>query len=166
MVNPSLRSHWFFLVAPLVVAVDLWVAHAAQGRFDRVLEAGLLFDLAVLVPSLYWLCYRNRGRRAAVRAAALACVGIWAAVKLVPADEQHLMHYVAPLRYVGLAALIALEAAVVIAIYRSVFAGNSAAQAAASAPEDLPPWAARLLAMEAALWRKAWLVIRRVFGRR
>ena len=100
-----------------------------------------------------------------MRAAALACVATWAAVKRVPADEQHLMHHVAPLRYVGLAALIALESAVVIAIYRSVFAGHSAAPAAASAPDNLPRWAARLMAMQAAFWRQAWPAIRRVFGR-
>lgn len=166
MNTQPLRLHWFFFVAPLVLAVDLVVGLSARGKFDRLLEAGLLFDLAVLVPSLYWLCYRKRGRRAVVRAAALACLGIWMALKVVPEPEQGLLNYVAPLRYVGLAALAWLELVVVMAIYKTVFKGGSVNQAVTQAPTDMPPWVARFLAMEAKLWLKAWGVIKRVFRKR
>lgn len=165
--NASLaRAHWFFLAGPLVVATDVLVALQARGQFDRVLEAGLLFDLAVIVPALYWLCYRDRGRRSAIRAAALACLGIWATLKLVPAAEQDLVTYVAPLRYVGLAVLVWLEFAVVLAIYRSVFGGRSTSEAVAAASRDLPPWQARIIALEAAFWRKVWSLLKRLFRAR
>lgn len=160
------RLHWFFLVAPLVVLADLYVAVSIRGAIDRLIEAGLLFDLAVLLPCLYWFCYRDRGKRAVVRAAAIACLGIWAALKLVPEAEQDLLHYVAPLRYVGLAALVWLELVVVVAIYRSVFKGGSAGEAAAQAPADIPPWVAKLLAMEASFWLKCWRSLKHLFGKR
>lgn len=165
MNTQHVRVHWFFLVAPVVVAIDLYVALSARGDFDRILEAGLLFDLVVLVPCLYWLCYRQRGKKAAVRAAALACLGIWAALKLVPEAERDLLNYVAPLRYVGLAALVWLELVVVLAIYKSVFKGASVSQVASQAPADMPPWVAKLLAMEAKFWLKVWGVIKRCFGK-
>jgi hypothetical protein len=165
--NPTtLRTHWFFFVAPLVAAINLYVGLSSRGEVDRLIEASLLFDLAVLLPCLYWLCYRRRGRQAMVRAAALACLGIWAALKLVPEPERELLNLVAPLRYVGLAALVWLELAVVVAIYRGVFKGGSVDQAVSQAPADMPAWMVRLVAREAAFWRKAWGALERLFRKR
>ncbi len=166
MTAHRIRQHWFFLAAPLVLATDLSVAVYARGSIDRTLEAGLLFDLVVLIPCLYWLCYRHRGRAALTRAAALACLGIWFALKLVPEPEQDLLFYVAPLRYVGLAALVWLELVVVVSIYRTVFKGGAVSDAVARAPVDMPPWLARLLALEARFWLKLWHFLRRVVGKR
>jgi hypothetical protein len=161
-----LRLHWFFFVAPLVLAADLYVGLSARGAIDRLIEAGLLFDLVVLVPCLYWLCYRQRGRKAVIRAAAYACLGIWVALKLVPEPERDLLNYVAPLRYVGLAALAWLELVVVVAIYKTVFTGGSVSQAVSQAPEDMPPWIAKLLVIEANFWLKVWGAIKRLLGKR
>jgi hypothetical protein len=124
-----------------------------------------LFGLVLLVPSLYWICYRECGKQAVIKAAALACLGIWAALKLVPASERDLLNYVAPLRYVGLAALIWLELVVVLAIYKAVFKGGSVAEAASRAPDEIPPWVAKLLAIEANFWLKVWGFIRRLLGK-
>lgn len=163
--NP-LRLHWFFLFAPLVLAVDLYVGLSARGQIDHLTEAGLLFDLVVLIPSLYWLCYRQRGKKAVIKAAALACLGIWAALKLVPEPERDLLNFVAPLRYVGLAALAWLELVVVLAIYRTVFKSGSVDEAISRAPADMPPWVVRLLAIEANFWRQVWGVVKRLLGKR
>ena len=162
------RTHWFFLVAPLIIAADIYLAFSFRGEISGPLEAGLLFDLAVLLPCLYWLCYRGRGRKAAIRAMALACLGIWAALKLVPESEHQFLGYVAPLRYLGIAVLVWLELAIILAIYRSIFKGGSPAEAAAcaQAAADLPPWLARLLVLEATFWRRVWETLRRFFGRR
>ncbi len=165
--NPSpLRTHWFFLAAPMILVAAVYAGLSSRGEIDRILEAGLLFDLVVLTPCLYWLCYRKNGRRAVTRAAALACLGVWVALKLVPESERQILEYVAPLRYVGLAALIWLELVVVVAIFRTVFRGGSAIDAAAHAPADIPPWVARLLAMEAKFWLKAWQLIKRTLGKK
>lgn len=161
----ALRAHWFWGIAPVVLALDFSVAMSARGSIDAVVELGLLFDLAVLLPCLYWLCYRRRGRQAIVRAAALGCLGIWLALKWVPEAEQDVLAMVAPLRWVGLAALVYLEAVVLLAVYRTVFRGGSVEQAAASAPPDMPPWVARLLALEARFWLRVWRWLRRLAGR-
>jgi len=166
MTYSSLRTHWFFLAAPLILAVNLYAALSSRGDISPLIEFGLLFDLAVLVPCLYWLCYRAQGRKAIIKAAALACLGIWIALKLVPEEEQWLLGYVAPLRYVGLAALIWLEVVVMVAIYRSVFKGNGVEDTAAKVAPDMPPWMVRLLAMEAAFWAKVWRTVKQWFGRR
>ncbi|MDT9001087.1 hypothetical protein RQP53_17545 [Paucibacter sp. APW11] len=158
----SLRKHWFLLLAPLIVAVDCHVGLSSRGAVDRLIEAGLLFDLAAVVPGLYWLCYRRRGRPALVRAVALACLGVWVALQLVPEPERDLLNYAAPLRYLGLAALFWFELALGLAVYRSIFKGASTEQALAQAPKDLPPWVAKLMALEAGLWRRAWSVIKRL----
>jgi hypothetical protein len=163
--NP-LRLHWFFLIAPLVLTADLYVGLSARGQIDHLTEAGLLFDLVVLIPGVYWLCYRQRGKRAVIKAAALACFGIWAALKLVPEPERDLLNYVAPLRYAGLAALAWLELVVALAIYRTVFKSGSVDEAISRAPTDMPPWVVRLLAIEANLWRRAWILIKRLIGKR
>lgn len=160
------RSHWFFFIAPLVMAADVFVGRSARGQVDWLIEAGLLFDLAVLLPCLYAVCYRAQGRKALLKAVALACLGIWVALRLVPEGERDLLAHVAPLRYLGLGALVLLEAAVVVGIYRAVFRGGSAAEAAAAAPADMPRWVARLMALEAGLWRSAWRVLKRLFTRR
>lgn len=166
LLPPQARAHWFFLAAPLVAAADVYVAIGARGEIDRLIEAGLLLDLAVIIPCMYWLCYRGRGRKAVVRAAALCCLGVWAALKLVPEAEHDLLTYVAPLRYLGIAALVWLEVAVVVAIYRTAFKGGSANEVAAQAQDkaDLPPWAARLLAREALFWRGVWHWLKRFVG--
>ncbi len=170
MTYTPLRTHWFFLAAPLVLAVNLYVALSSRGEITPLIEFGLLFDLVVLLPCLYWLCYRAQGRKAIVKAAALACLGIWIALKLVPEQEQTMLGYVAPLRYIGLAALIWLELVIMWAIYRSVFKGGTVDEAVANATaqgtNDMPPWLARLLAKEAALWAKAWRAVKRMFGGR
>jgi hypothetical protein len=166
MNTQALRTHWFFLVAPLVFAVDLYVGLSLRGEFDRLLEASLLFDLAVLLPGLYWLCYRQHGRKAVIRAAAIACLGIWVASKVVPESERDVLNYVVPLRYLGLAVLVWLELVVFVAIYRTVFKGGSIDEAASRAPADIPRWAAKLLAMEARFWLKVWDAVKRMLGKR
>ena len=163
---PFLRVHWFFFIAPVVLAVNLYVGLSERGDIDRFVEAGLLFDLMVLILCLYWLCYRRRGRHAVIQAAALACLGIWAALKLVPESERILLNYVAPIRYVGLTVLVWLDLIVVLAIYRSVFKGGSVTEAASHAPDGVPPWIAKLLALEARFWLTVWGKVKRVLGKR
>ncbi|PZO06796.1 MAG: hypothetical protein DCF27_12230 [Lysobacteraceae bacterium] len=160
-------THWFFLVAPIVVAADVFVALSSRGEIDRLIEAGLLFDLAVLLPCLYWICYRSGGKKVAIRALALCCLGIWVAQMLVPEGEHDLMGYVAPLRYVGIAALVWIELLVIVALYRFIFKGGDTPSAVAriQTQADLPPWVAKLLVLEAMFWRRVWQAVKKLFSR-
>ena len=164
---PNLRQHWFLFLAPLIIAGDLMVGLVPRGEPPRWVEAAVLFDFAVVLPLLCWACYRSQGRRAILRALALSCLGIWAAGHVVPADEQVLLAWIAPLRYVGLAVLVWIEIAIVVAIWKAVFTGASADSAAASvsASHDMPPWVAKLMAWEARVWLKGWTAVRRLFGK-
>ncbi|MBB5018178.1 hypothetical protein HNQ59_001463 [Chitinivorax tropicus] len=156
----TFRAHWFYFIAPFILLADghLWLT--TLGAIERLGEAALLLDLTVLIPCLYWLCYRQQGRQAVIRAAALACLGIWAVTQLIPEADRTLLNYIAPLRYLGLAALIGVELIVVMAIYRRIFKGGSVEQAIAQVP-DIPPGLARWLALEAAFWLKVWGMLKR-----
>jgi hypothetical protein len=161
---PTLRAHWFFFVAPLIVVADLHLALTVQGEFNRWLEAGLLLDLMLVVPGLYWLCYRSKGRAAIIKAVALACLGIWVATKLVPEPEQDLLGLMAPLRYLGLAVLLLIEIKLMVAIYRSAFKGDTVEEITAKGGADMPAWAAKLIAMEARFWMRVWAWVKRIGG--
>lgn len=163
-----LRAHWFFLALLPIAATDVGIALMWRGEIDRMIEAGLLFDLALLLPALYWFCYRHHGRKAGVRAVMLACLGVWVAGKLVAVEEQQLIAALAPIRYVGLAALVALELVLLVAIYRAVFKHGEIDPATALRAEaqGMPPWLLRLLAVEARFWARAWQALRRIGGRR
>jgi len=85
------------------------LARTVPWRPARPLEVGVILDLAVLVPVLYGICYRRRGRAAWVRAAALACLGIWLAGRVIPAAHHELLDHLSPLRYAGMAVLSLVE---------------------------------------------------------
>lgn len=169
--NPrgSLRAHWFIPAAIAVAIADTALVVLDGWSNPALVEAGLLFDLAVVVPALYLWCYRARGMAAVVRAIALACLGVWVAGVVVPDEHHDLLHIVGVARYVGLAVLLVIELKLVLVICRSVFrkdvdAGPAAMAAALDA--GMPAWTARLMAWEAALWRRAWIAVRRFFGGR
>ena len=84
----ALKAHWFLPVAVLVAGSDLALALVDSWSSPAPLEAGILFDLAVVLPVLYWWCYRKRGRTALLKAASLSCLGIWVAGHIIP-DQHH-----------------------------------------------------------------------------
>ncbi len=161
-------SHWFLPVAALVAAGDLGSAWWGGWADGRLLEAALLFDFVVLLPLLYAWCYRARGKAAVVQAATLAGFAIWATGKALPAEHHHLLDSLGWLRNVGVAGLLLLEIRLGVAVYKAVVvSGRSRAEAQRSLEsEGLPPWLARFMAWEASLWRRVWLFIRRLAGRR
>lgn len=164
-VRPIIINHWFLLLAPFVVLVNAYVA--TSGPITNIVEFGLLFDLVILLPALYFVCYRKRKSGAAIRAMGLACLGVWVATKLIPEADRALLTYIEPLRYVGLAVLVLLELAMIRLIFVSLSQGDTPAQAAQKAKEhsEMPAWVAKLLAWEAGLWRRMFFSIKRVFRR-
>ena len=164
----AFRNHWFFLVAAVVVAADVSVASLDSWSSPHLLEAGILFDLSIVIPALYLWCYRSRGKAAILRALALSCLGIWVAGHVVPTEHHQILSTVGFVRYIGLAVLIVIELKLVAIIIRAAFRrDNDAAPAVLAAAKDagMPAWAARLMAWEASLWRKAWDAVRRIVGR-
>jgi len=167
-IRTSIRAHWFLLAAAAIVASDLAVASLDSWSNPRLLEAGILFDLSVVVPALYLWCYRSRGKAAIVRAVALSCLGIWVAGHIVPSEHHQLLSTVGFVRYVGLAVLLVIQLKLVLMIYRAAFRrdDDAAPTVLATVKEaGLPEWVARLMAWEASVWRKAWDAVRRMIGR-
>jgi hypothetical protein len=122
-----------------------------------LIEAGLLFDLAVLLPALYFWCYRSSAKSPVLRALALSCAGIWVASYLTPSEHHSLLGFVSWLRYAAIGLLLYVELRVVASFYWAVIAGHKSAESAAadlSASTGMPPQLAALLAKEAALWQR------------
>lgn len=166
--NP-LQAHWFLPLALAIAASDFILARTVGWHPARPLEIGVILDFAVVLPILYAICYRRRGRAAWLRAAALACLGIWLAGRVIPAAHHELLRYLSPFRYAGMAVLFLVELRLAIAIYRAAFSDrpDDARNALAAAEQaGVPGWVTRLMAWEASLWRRAWHQVQRWSGRR
>ncbi len=163
-ITPSLRAHWFVPAALCLVAGDLIAAFAGEWQDAALLEAAILLDLAVVLPVLYLWCYPKRGKAAFFRAAALSCLGIWAAGHIVPDQHHDLVNVFNLLRYLGLAALLAIEIKLVVALYRASFSASGSVGKILDAAKEtgMPEWAAKLVAWEASLWRKVLTFLRRM----
>ncbi len=164
-----LRENWFYPVALAVVSTNLFV-----GRFDnwsnaRLLEAGVILDLAVIVPALYYWCYRSRGKPAILRTIVLCCLGLWIAGLIVPVEHQFILMKIEFIRYVGLAIVLILEIKLMRLVYGAGFSRDKGAKSKAIQTvkdEGMPEWVARILVWEASVWRKVMDFIRAVVGKR
>lgn len=168
-IKKLVRRHWFVLAAAVVFTGDVILASSNRWSDPRLLEAGILFDLSVVVPALYLWCYRSRVKPAIARAVALSCLGIWVAGHIVPNEHHQVLSAVGFIRYVGLAALIAVELKLAAMILRATFGSdNDAGPTVMATAKDagMPEWAARLMVWESSLWRKAWLALKRMSHRR
>lgn len=162
-----LRQHWFFVVASFVAVSDLSVIALDKWQNARLMEAGLLADFAIVIPLLYLICYRANGKRALIRAVGLCCLGIWAVAHIVPEAQHDLIERVSFLRYVGLGVLLLIELRLMIGIYRAMFGKKEHLKAnieSSLKSANLPPWLARIVMLEAQLWRKVWQILRRLFS--
>jgi hypothetical protein len=164
----SFRTHWFFLAAAIVAISDLTIAALDSWSNPALLEAGILIDLSIVIPALYLWCYRSRGKAAVLRAVALICLGIWVAGHVVPSEHHHILSTVGFVRYIGLGVLLVIEFKLAVIIFRAAFRRDQrAAPSVLTVAKDagMPEWAARLMAWEASLWRKAWDSVRSMIGR-
>ena len=161
-----LRAHWFFPAAAIALLMNSATIYLDQWSSPELLEAGLLFDFAILLPVLYLVCYWSEGKRSVIRAIALSCLGIWAVAQVVPEANHSLLRDLQVVRYVGLGVLVLLQVKLIVAIFRAVSGDAAGAEHEASRLADetgTPPWVRRLLAWEAALWIKVWRFVRRAF---
>lgn len=160
------RENWFYPVAVATVAFDLAIVQFAGWDAPRANELALLFDFAIQTPFLYWLCFRTRGPKAVLGAIAMSCLAIWALGHIIPAGHQAVLNEIAWVRPLGLAVLVLFEIKILVLVWKSVFSGGAVREdIARQLDEDgTPQWVSRLLIAEAKLWKKAWSLIRRVFG--
>ena len=164
-----LRENWFFPVAIAVVSTDLYIGRLDNWSNERVLETGILLDLAVVIPALYFWCYRSRGKPAILRTIALCCLGLWAAGYIVPVEHQFLLTKVEFIRYIGLAIVLVVEIKLMRLVYSAGFSRDKGVKSSIleiAKDEGMPEWVARILVWEASVWRKVTDFIRAVVGKR
>jgi hypothetical protein len=156
-------ANWFLLIAPLLLIAGAAAARATAWPSDgRTMEAVLLFDACITLPALYALCY---GRtlplwQLAIRMIGIACLGIFLLGYVVPVGAQHLLPNFAWARIIGLVLLFLIELRLLIVGLRLVF-GGSADEAQIAARTGAPEWVARLMLIEARLWKSLWRLLRR-----
>lgn len=133
-----------------------------------MIEVGLLFSFVIVLPALYWWCYRLREAATITQAIAMACFAIWIAGHVIPPEHQNILITYGWLRYVGIAGLVVVELRVVVFVYVSVFSrdASKADVTDALAQVGMPLWLSRLIAAEALFWRKVWGSAKRIFGQR
>ena len=161
-----LRANWFLPAAAIALLLNSITIYLDQWSSPKLLEAGLLFDFAVLLPVLYLICYRSEGKRSVVRAIALACLGVWVLGHVVPEADQSLLHDLQSARYIGLGVLVLLQVKLIVAIFRAVSGASASAENEASRLTDetgTPPWVKKLLAWEASVWIRIWRFLRKAF---
>ena len=156
-----ITANWFFVLLPVLLLVSyLFNRSVALSGRGLEAEAVTLFDWCVSVPVLYFLCYRRTLplKQMLVRLAALACLGVWIAGRMVPAASQVMLPELGWVRSAGLAVLTLIELRLFVAVLRLAFAGSAKAEDLEK--EGLPPLLAKLMVLEARFWRAVWRLIR------
>ena len=170
----KLAHHWFVPAALFVLLGSVVATQTADWATEAsMLEGALLFDLALLLPLLFWACYRLKSKAVALRSVAIACGGIWLATYLVPVEHQSLLPSVAFLRYGAIALLVYVEIRIVASLYWAVVSGRVPQDQAAShlsREAGIPEPLAALMAKEALFWKRLLAgplaFIKKRFGRR
>jgi hypothetical protein len=155
------RRNWFFIAFASVLAASYGFARSSAYLAGGG-EAAIIVDLCLSVPLLYCWCYWRQlpKRQLAIRAAALACLGVWVAARLIPAADQAILLHLSWARTAGLVVLALIELRVLVAVLQTVFSPTATAEEI-SARSGAPPIVARLMLMEARFWRWVWKLLRR-----
>lgn len=158
----TVRRHWFVALLPILLLTSYGFGRTHDWTTaPRMGEAATLFDWCLFVPLLFVVCYRHLPPRVLLlRTLALVCSGIWIAAFVVPDAAETILPELRWARWGGIAILIAVELAVVVAAVRLAFGKRASADALERL--GIPAFAARLMLLEARLW--TW-VYRRLTGR-
>ncbi|MEY4730722.1 MAG: hypothetical protein RL020_1880 [Pseudomonadota bacterium] len=156
------KKNWFFIILPIIFLANYSTSKIPAEIDHRIIEASILFDLVILLPVLYAICYRELGRKVIVRTIGMVCLGIWLAGHLIPTEEQMVYAYISWLKYVGYAFLAIIEIRVMIFMVKLLYGRqqeNENITKQLSAGMDIPEWAAKLMVLEAAFWKRLWKMI-------
>lgn len=159
------RRHAVFIAfAALVLAGNALLTGPLQTLHGMgVQEWPVAFDLLVLLPVVYLWVNRSRGKQAWAGAVTILGVGILAGSWILPEHSQRLWPWLVGLRWLMLAVLLAVQAALVVTLLRAVLGAGRATnlelhldQAIARRLGERNPML-NLFRMEARLWLYALL---------
>ncbi|MEM9398231.1 MAG: hypothetical protein AAF991_12180, partial [Pseudomonadota bacterium] len=111
-------EHWFFYAAGGLFLLDVATVLLTGWSAGLLLEIGLVFDLVVVMPFLYFLCYRERVKFLAVRLLGLSCLGMWLLTLVAPADRHGVFDHMRIPLNVGLAILATFELYLIFTVVR------------------------------------------------
>ena len=156
--------HWFIPAAIIIWIVDIAIVHISDWTRPVTIELILLISQCIILPLLYLCCYRSGLRRALIRAAALAFLGVWGVSLLVPDIHQNILVQLIPLRYIGIGVLFLIEIRLLIMMLSFITSHDENDNLSQELKEngDIPQWYANLMAYEAAFWRRLYQWLKRM----
>lgn len=161
----------FYLLMALIISGNMLVAQTDDWSAPALVEFGIVFDCAVLIPLLYLWFFRKTEKINWVKPLALLCLGVWIAGHVVPDTHHQLINQLTYLRHLGLVVLVLVEIRIMARIYRQVFKSPQKSDVSqiirdASHEQPMPEWVARIIAWEAKVYRKTWLTIKHFIKRK
>lgn len=151
--------NWFFIAFSALLAGAYGITRLNEFVSSGG-EAAVLADLCILVPLLYFWCYRRRlpTHHLIMRSVALACLGLWLASLLIPAADQAILPHFSWARTLGILGLALVELYILIVLMKLLFSGKASPEEI-SRRSGAPPFVARLMMMEARFWSWLWRLI-------
>jgi hypothetical protein len=156
------KKNWFFILLPIIFLANYSTSRMPVEIDPEIIEASILFDLVLLLPVLYAICYREMGRKLLARIIGIICLGIWLAGHLIPTEEQVVYAYFSWLKYAGYAFLAMIEIRMMVFMFKLLYGRqqeNENITKQLRAGMDIPEWAAKLIVLEAAFWKRLWKII-------
>ena len=160
ILNRWLARNWFVPLAAVLLGLEWAFARTTDWTARGYEEAAILFDMAVFVPLLHFICYRRMVpvRALAIRTAALVLSGVYLASLLVPAEAQRWVDDLGGLRAAGALAIALIELKIMFELLKLVFGGGQVEQVVERS--GAPAWVVRLMMLEARFWKAVWRLIR------
>ena len=159
----TLRRNWFIAAFPAIIFSCYMVASTETWASPRMTELGLLFDLTLFAPFLYWLCYRKQQTRGKtlLRMMVVASLGLFVAKQLVPGPEQFVLTFLDWLKSSWVVALLFIEAFAAVALFKLLFSSTDDISTKQELVEkyQVPEWLAHLMVLEAKFWRRVLKLI-------
>jgi hypothetical protein len=164
------KKNWFFIILPIIFLANYSTSKIPTDIDPRIIELSVLFDLVLLLPLLYAICYREMGRKVIVRTIGMICLGIWLAGHLIPSEEQVIYGYISWLRYIGIGFLVLIEIRMLLFMFKLLYGRerdniNENITQKLSKGMDIPEWAAKLMVLEANFWKRLWKIISNLMKR-
>ncbi|MEO9971643.1 MAG: hypothetical protein ABJG15_17740 [Hyphomonadaceae bacterium] len=154
----TIRRNWFVAAFLATVFSCYMVASTDTWASPKISELGLLFDLTVFAPFLYWLCYRKQQtrRKTVLRMIVVASVGVFVAKQLVPGPEQFVLAILGWLKSSWVVVLLFIEVFAGVALLKLLFSSTDDISTKQELVEkyEVPEWLASFMVWEANFWRR------------
>lgn len=161
-IRQAQEKYFYLIFWPLAIAIEWSFAASHDWSVYPRSEWVMLVDLCLFVPLVYCVFFaRSLPLKARlIRSVGIAGVGLFVASLIVPPSNQFILSQLTAIRNAVIIFVIALEAWVFWKIVKVIFAEKTDEEVLAR-DFAIPPLIARLMILEAKLWKMLWRIIRR-----